>query len=225
MLGEGDFEHYQGVWRMQSLPNCAPDGGNAARLTYAVEIKPKGFLPVKMIEGRIASDLKANLAAIRDHVEGEADAQKLLKLSQQLEEPEALIIDGDSEIESTQLQCPTEEQETELDSNSAFQMEAQVETIPLKASIDAYEITSLMDSTESHIVTDTPPADVEVQVNMAVERAAELDVDNLQLIFENESIQRVVAALEKDLGCALAKIHMIGMLSRGAVLDSEATPA
>ena len=70
VLGEGDFEHYQGVWRMQSLPNCRPNGGNACRLTYAVEIKPKGFLPVKLIEGRIAIDLKANLAAIRDFVEG-----------------------------------------------------------------------------------------------------------------------------------------------------------
>ena len=47
---------------MQSLPNCRPNGGNACRLTYAVEIKPKGFLPVKLIEGRIAIDLKANLA-------------------------------------------------------------------------------------------------------------------------------------------------------------------
>ena len=54
---------------MQSLPNCRPNGGNASRLTYAVEIKPKGILPVKLIEGRIASDLKANLAAIRNFVE------------------------------------------------------------------------------------------------------------------------------------------------------------
>ena len=67
--GEGDFEHYQGVWRMQALPNCAPDGSNASRLTYAVEIKPKGLLPVKLIEGRIAADLKSNMAAIRKFVE------------------------------------------------------------------------------------------------------------------------------------------------------------
>merc|ERR1719171_3411387 len=65
----GDFEHYQGVWRFQSLPGCAPDGGTASRLTYAVEIKPKGFLPVKLIERRIASDLKMNLMAIREQVE------------------------------------------------------------------------------------------------------------------------------------------------------------
>lgn len=69
VLGEGDFEHYQGLWRLQSLPNCAPKGKFATRLTYAVEIKPKGFLPVRLIEGRIATDLKENLEAIRKYVE------------------------------------------------------------------------------------------------------------------------------------------------------------
>ena len=36
---------------------------------YKVEIKPKGILPVKLIEGRIASDLRANLIGIRNAVE------------------------------------------------------------------------------------------------------------------------------------------------------------
>jgi hypothetical protein len=77
--GEGDFEHYQGIWRMQPLPNCNPSGGDATRLTYAVEIKPKGILPVKLIEGRIASDLKTNLMAIRDNVESQTIKQKELE--------------------------------------------------------------------------------------------------------------------------------------------------
>lgn len=69
--GEGDFEHYQGVWRVQSLPGCRFDDDQltATRLTYAVEIQPRGFLPVNLIEGRIANDLKTNLDAIRCHVE------------------------------------------------------------------------------------------------------------------------------------------------------------
>merc|ERR1711904_58826 len=29
--GEGDFLHYQGVWRMQDLPNCAAPGQFATR--------------------------------------------------------------------------------------------------------------------------------------------------------------------------------------------------
>jgi hypothetical protein len=67
--GTGDFDHYQAMWRLQNLPDCAPDGGHCSRLTYAVEIKPKGLLPVKLIEGRIVSDLQANLEAIRAYVE------------------------------------------------------------------------------------------------------------------------------------------------------------
>lgn len=67
--GQGDFLHYQGVWRMQQLPRCALTGVSATRLTYAVEIRPKGFLPVRLIENRIAKDLKANLLAIKEHVE------------------------------------------------------------------------------------------------------------------------------------------------------------
>merc|ERR1719161_2082923 len=65
----GDFDHYQGVWRVQTLPGSSPTGGEACRLTYAVEIKPKGFLPVRLIERRIASDLKMNLMAIREQVQ------------------------------------------------------------------------------------------------------------------------------------------------------------
>jgi hypothetical protein len=80
VVGEGDFDHYQGLWRMQALPFCAPEDSVATRLTYAVEIKPKGFLPVRLIEGRIASDLKQNLEAIREFVEA-ARAKKMKALA------------------------------------------------------------------------------------------------------------------------------------------------
>jgi hypothetical protein len=36
------------------------------RLTYAVEVSPRPYLPVGLVEGRIARDLCANLKAIRD---------------------------------------------------------------------------------------------------------------------------------------------------------------
>ena len=75
--GMGDFDHYQGIWRLQRLPNCAPNGGDAARLTYAVEIRPKGFLPVSLIEGRIAGDLKNNLDAIRRYVQARTTQPQL----------------------------------------------------------------------------------------------------------------------------------------------------
>ena len=66
----GEFRLYQGVWRMQPLVGCAPPGRDAMRLTYAVEISPRMYLPVKLIEGRIVADLCANLEAIREAVTG-----------------------------------------------------------------------------------------------------------------------------------------------------------
>jgi hypothetical protein len=64
----GEFRMYQGVWRMQPLPGCAPPGKNAMRLTYAVEVSPRAYLPVQLIEKRIVSDLCTNLVAIRDYL-------------------------------------------------------------------------------------------------------------------------------------------------------------
>ena len=66
---DGEFRMYQGVWRMQPLPGCAPDGEAAMRLTYAVEVSPRAYLPVALIERRIVSDLCNNLEAIRDHMD------------------------------------------------------------------------------------------------------------------------------------------------------------
>ncbi len=58
----------QGVWRMQPLPGCAESGLDAMRLSYAVELRPALPVPVSLLERRIASDLIANLKAIRSHV-------------------------------------------------------------------------------------------------------------------------------------------------------------
>lgn len=65
----GDFEHYQGIWRLQGLSGPADAPVPLTRLNYAVEIKPRGMLPVNMIENRIANDLKTNLEAIRKEVQ------------------------------------------------------------------------------------------------------------------------------------------------------------
>jgi Polyketide cyclase / dehydrase and lipid transport len=65
---DGEFRMYQGVWRLTPLPGCAPPGKEAMRLTYAVEVSPRAYLPVQLIEGRIVRDLCTNLEAIRDFV-------------------------------------------------------------------------------------------------------------------------------------------------------------
>lgn len=66
--GKGDFRFYQGVWRIQELPECAPPGSSAMRLTYSVELSPKAWVPVALLEGQIATTLGDNLVAIRDFV-------------------------------------------------------------------------------------------------------------------------------------------------------------
>ena len=68
---DGEFRMYQGVWRMQPLPGCTPPGKQAMRLTYAVEISPRAYLPVRLVEGRIVRDLCDNLQAIRMYVADE----------------------------------------------------------------------------------------------------------------------------------------------------------
>jgi len=64
----GDFRFYQGVWRMQPLPGCAPAGASAMRLTYSVELSPRAWVPVALLEGRIASALGENLEAVREWI-------------------------------------------------------------------------------------------------------------------------------------------------------------
>ena len=71
----GDFRFYQGVWRLQALPGCAPPGSSAMRLTYSVELSPRAWVPVALLEGRIASTLGENLAAVRDFVVAVSDAE------------------------------------------------------------------------------------------------------------------------------------------------------
>jgi len=72
---DGEFRMYQGVWRMQPLPGCSPPGQQAMRLTYAVEISPRAYLPVKLVEGRIVRDLCNNLVAIRDFLSAKSKAE------------------------------------------------------------------------------------------------------------------------------------------------------
>lgn len=78
----GEFRMYQGVWRMQPLPGCFPCGGKeASRLTYAVEVSPRAYLPVQLVEGRIVRDLCTNLLAIRDFLEKKEQGEALLTKS------------------------------------------------------------------------------------------------------------------------------------------------
>ena len=72
----GDFRFYQGVWRIQRLPACAPPGCSAMRLTYSVELSPRAWVPVALLEGQIATTLGDNLVAIRDFVNREGTIER-----------------------------------------------------------------------------------------------------------------------------------------------------
>jgi hypothetical protein len=60
----GDFTLYQGLWRIQPLPMCSIPGRETCRLTFAVEIQPRPWLPVALVESRIAKDIVTNLEAV-----------------------------------------------------------------------------------------------------------------------------------------------------------------
>lgn len=65
----GDFTLYQGLWRMQPVPDCAAEGQNATRLTFTVEIQPRPWLPVSLVESRITQDLIKNVEAVAAEAE------------------------------------------------------------------------------------------------------------------------------------------------------------
>ena len=168
---------------MQSLPNCAPNGGDASRLTYAVEIKPKGILPVKLIEGRIATDLKSNLAAIRDYVEN------MCKMSARSDCFDLSDIGNGCNKGDVSERGDIGFIEEIRDDNTALS-----EGITKIATICEEDLTS-----DFSIESPRSPS--------SEERTRQ------QLVLENEGFKRIVALLEMDLGKALKKIRDIRDLS------------
>ena len=178
---------------MQSLPNCAEPGCFASRLTYAVEIKPKGFLPVKLIEGRIATDLKANLAAIRDYVE------KMTVRSAEGKEkdnnPSFVHLEAERGI--------TEGVRTVYDNNSAITESLARPATDEEDIVFDFSINDMKSAPKAQ-------ESLETRGKMAIIE----EFRRQQLVHENESFQRMVALLEQDLSIALRKIREIGDLSK-----------
>jgi hypothetical protein len=207
---------------MQALPNCAPDGSNASRLTYAVEIKPKGLLPVKLIEGRIAADLKANLAAIRDYVE--KNAHILLenqRMSEDEENSMAAMPSTETVVATDSLDMPAESGFTAQESDFT------VQDSPKSTVFSATLTSEILDSINSAEIMDRSDVHTVIAESISSTAAPAILISNSyrrQLTFENEKIQRAVAALEKDLGSALSKIQEIRLLSK-TLLDAEAASA
>ncbi|MED6147573.1 hypothetical protein PIB30_045054 [Stylosanthes scabra] len=68
---EGDFQVFEGKWSiLQQFNNGSCEESQVREvnttLSYIVDIKPKLWLPVHLIEGRLCKEIKRNLVAVRD---------------------------------------------------------------------------------------------------------------------------------------------------------------
>ncbi|XP_021281105.1 uncharacterized protein LOC110414312 isoform X2 [Herrania umbratica] len=70
---EGDFTRFEGTWLIEQLNKGKCKGEEAffgqeiqTTLSYLVDVKPKMWLPVRLVEGRLSSEIKTNLSCIRE---------------------------------------------------------------------------------------------------------------------------------------------------------------
>ncbi|KGN45631.1 uncharacterized protein LOC101204838 [Cucumis sativus] len=68
---EGDFELFEGEWSIEQFgedDDSFQDQEIHSTLSYSVDVKPKLLLPVRLLEGRLCGEIKANLVCIREEV-------------------------------------------------------------------------------------------------------------------------------------------------------------
>ncbi|KAJ0980047.1 hypothetical protein J5N97_015521 [Dioscorea zingiberensis] len=73
---EGDFQLFQGSWSIEQMSNDL-DGDEASwtrqeyktTLSYTVELEPKLWLPVGLLEGRLRREVKVNLLSVREEAQ------------------------------------------------------------------------------------------------------------------------------------------------------------
>lgn len=74
---DGDFKVFQGKWSVQESVEQEQGGGDSdegqesqtTTLSYLVELEPKLWVPVRLLEGRICSEIKNNLVSIREQAQ------------------------------------------------------------------------------------------------------------------------------------------------------------
>ncbi|RDX58661.1 hypothetical protein CR513_62001, partial [Mucuna pruriens] len=71
---EGDFQLFEGKWSILQQFNsesCEQSQGREVStiLSYIVDVKPKLWLPIRLIEGRLCNEIKMNLVSIRDEAQ------------------------------------------------------------------------------------------------------------------------------------------------------------
>ncbi|KAI3440982.1 Polyketide_cyc domain-containing protein [Psidium guajava] len=71
---EGDFQIFEGKWSIEQLNNAEGYEDSSltngqefqTRLSYMVDVKPKLWLPVGLVEGRLSNEITMNLSCIRE---------------------------------------------------------------------------------------------------------------------------------------------------------------
>ncbi|CAL9232748.1 unnamed protein product [Arabidopsis halleri] len=70
---EGDFQLFEGKWSIEQLDKGIHGESLDSQfkdfrttLAYTVDVKPKMWLPVRLVEGRLCKEIKTNLTSIRD---------------------------------------------------------------------------------------------------------------------------------------------------------------
>ncbi|EOA21230.1 hypothetical protein CARUB_v10001585mg [Capsella rubella] len=70
---EGDFQLFEGKWSIEQLDKGIHQEDMdfqfkdfRTTLAYTVDVKPKMWLPVRLVEGRLCKEIKTNLLSIRD---------------------------------------------------------------------------------------------------------------------------------------------------------------
>ncbi|CAK7348569.1 unnamed protein product [Dovyalis caffra] len=72
-MTEGDFQFFEGKWSIEqsTKPETEDSLGQEyeTTLSYFVDVKPKLWLPVRLIEGRLCKEIKSNLTSIREEAQ------------------------------------------------------------------------------------------------------------------------------------------------------------
>ncbi|XP_010542826.1 PREDICTED: uncharacterized protein LOC104815911 isoform X2 [Tarenaya hassleriana] len=70
---EGDFQMFEGKWSIEQLDKGNPGVSSKSeikdfrtKLSYVVDVQPKPWLPVRLIEGRLCKEIKTNLTCVRE---------------------------------------------------------------------------------------------------------------------------------------------------------------
>ena len=67
-IRNSSLQAFKGIWRMHEVATGNGDS-SSMRLSYALYVMPRPWLPVALIQGRIEGEVASNLQAVQRHAE------------------------------------------------------------------------------------------------------------------------------------------------------------